>query len=64
MSTLPIIIRPKDLQIIYKCSPATATRKFQILKDVFKKKPHQSVTIAEFCSYSDIPEETIIKAIS
>ena len=64
MSTQPIIIRPKDLQIIYRCSPATATRKMHILKDAYNKKPNQNVTIIEFCKYSDIPEAIIIKAIS
>jgi len=64
MSNKPIIIRPKDIRNVFQCSPATATRKMSLLKSAFTKKSHQNVTVKEFCQYFDLPEETVIRAIS
>lgn len=58
-----IIIRPKDIMMVYACSPATATRKMQLLRDVYHKKKHQAVTVNEFCKYFDIPVNEVKQAL-
>ena len=57
--TAPLIIRNKDIQKIYNCSPATATRKLKLVKDVLNKRKHHVVTLHEFCDYYDIPESEV-----
>jgi len=61
MSNKPIIIRPKDIQRLFNVSRSTASRNMSLLREVYKKKKSQKVTINEFCSYYDVPYNEVIK---
>ncbi len=51
----PLILYTKNIQTVFNCSHSTATRKMNLLRDVYGKKKHQVVTIGEFCKYFDLP---------
>jgi hypothetical protein len=59
----PLIIHNKDVQKIFSCAPATATKKIDLLKSALKKKRHQVVTIKELCSHFDIPLKDAIDTL-
>lgn len=59
----PLIIHNKDVQKILQCNPATATRKIKLLRDAFRKKTHQLVTVKEFCNYYDLPLKEVMELL-
>jgi hypothetical protein len=60
----PLILRNKDICIIFDCSPATSSRKMQTIKDALSKKPHQIITIREFCEYFDLQVNEVIEKMN
>jgi hypothetical protein len=60
----PLIIRNKDISIIFDCSPATSTRKMKLMKDALSKQQHQNVTLNELCIYYDLPITEVIDKIN
>jgi len=60
-----IIIKPKDVAIILNCHYETARRKIKAIKDSLstKNKKVSHVTISQFASEYNIPEEQIRQVI-
>lgn len=46
-----IVIFSQDIINIQGCSPSTASRRLQAVKDHLAKADHQEVTIREYCEY-------------
>ncbi len=59
-----IVIHTKDVAIIKGISQDTARRLLLTIKDAFDKKPHQSVTIREFCEYEGLPYDEVFAMIN
>ncbi|NJK98337.1 MAG: hypothetical protein HC905_28535 [Bacteroidales bacterium] len=60
----PLVIRAKDISVIMDCSPATSSRRLSLIKDALNKKPHQQITLNEFCKYYDLPVNEVIDKIN
>jgi len=63
MCNKPIIIRPKDIQKVFNCSRSTASRNMSLLREVYKKKENQKVSIKEFCKYFDLSYNEVLEYI-
>lgn len=60
----PLIIRNKDIAVIFDCTPSTACKKMRVLKDALNKKRHQTVSLTEFCKYFDLQVNEVIEKIN
>ena len=45
------VIYLSDVMLLHQCSPSTASRKIQSVKDSLGKKQHQLVSIQEYCVF-------------
>lgn len=54
-----IIIKTKDVQIIYGISRSAASRQIQIIRDALNKRPKQKLSITEFAEHEGLSEEYI-----
>ncbi len=54
-----VCIKTKDVMNIIGCSQRKARDMIKSIKEVYKKKDHQVVTIHEFSQYTDIPLEVV-----
>ena len=61
--TIPISIKPKDLQRILGISYSQAKRKVKAIREVNGKQRHQCVTIPETADFLGLPEEIIKKTL-
>lgn len=52
-------IYAKDASLILGKSYKQASRLIKIIKDAYKKEPHQYVTLEEFSEYTGIDIETV-----
>jgi hypothetical protein len=59
-----IIIYPKDVQRITGKSERYGRTLLRRIKDHFQKDIHQFVTVDEFCSYTGIKNEQVVKYLS
>ena len=55
-----IIIYPKDIMLITGKSERYSREIIKKIKLANNKQKHQLVTVQEFCTYMNIPEESII----
>lgn len=56
-----ICIYPADVEMIFDLSDRSARKLIQKIKIFYHKKPHQLVTIFEFCEYMDVRLNDIAK---
>jgi hypothetical protein len=59
-----IVIYSKDIERITGKSGRYARKIMAILRKDLGKQKHQFVSIGEFCTYSGIPEEEVLKHLS
>ncbi len=52
-----LFITTSDIQLIHNCCSKTAQKKMQLIREVLCKKPHQKVTIKEYCDFEGIGME-------
>lgn len=57
-------IYTKDVQTITGRSASASRRLLQRIRKRYWKRPHQFVSLQEFCDYTGLPEEEVIKNIS
>lgn len=48
------IIHNKDIQKVFDCSEPTASRRINLVRAAYKKKPKNPVTLKEFCDYFEL----------
>ncbi|PGH39468.1 MAG: hypothetical protein CRN43_08870 [Candidatus Nephrothrix sp. EaCA] len=56
-------IYPKDIQILTGKSKRYGRYLIKKIKERFHKQPFQMVTIEEFCRYTGLPLETVVKQL-
>lgn len=61
MKTLPtrIVIYPKDVENITGRRGRTTRKLLQKIREALGKKPHEFVTIKEFCLFTGISEDLV-----
>lgn len=60
----PLILRNKDICIIFDCAPSTSSRTMTTIKDALKKAKHQKVSLSEFCNYYGLSFNEVIDRIN
>jgi len=56
-----IVVLTKDVVVLTGRRPRTARRMLQMIKQRFRKKPCEFVTIQEFSAFTGIKEELILE---
>lgn len=56
----PLFIKAKDVQYILGCGSTTAHKRLALMKVVYSKQAHQSITLQEFADYEGVPISDII----
>jgi len=59
-----IVIYPSDIIILTNKSESYARKEIQKLKKALNKKPHQKVTIKEYCDYYGFNLEEVLSVLS
>ena len=59
-----LCIYPNEVAIITGKSMSSSRALIRQIKDVFKKKKHQLVTIKEFCDYEGLPYDEVFNMIN
>ncbi len=54
-----LVIHPKDIQIVTGRTERYGRKIICKIKTILKKKPHQLVTIEEFCNYTGLSENHV-----
>lgn len=53
------VIYPKDVQLITGKSERYGQDLLTKIREVYKKQPHQFITVQEFCAFSGIPFDEV-----
>lgn len=64
MSILRMDIKSDEIALLIGVNQNTARRYLRIMKEVYNKKKHQKITIAEFCGYYDLPYKDVFCQIN
>ena len=59
-----LCIYPNEVAIITGKSMSSSRALIRQIKDVYKKKKHQLVTIKEFCDYEGLPYDEVFNMIN
>ena len=59
-----IVIYSKDIEKITGRSGRYARKVMAILRKDLRKERHQFVSLGEFCSYTGIPEEEVVRYLN
>jgi len=59
-----ICIYPKEVALILGKSQTYAQTLLRTMRDVYKKKKHQAVTIREFCEYMALPFDDVFNMVN
>ena len=54
-----MIIYPNEVQILFKCSYATAKRKLNAVRDAFNKKRQSPISIKDFATFYELEADEV-----
>ncbi|WP_143959249.1 hypothetical protein [Litoribacter populi] len=57
------IINSRDIQLLTGMSIRYCNNLICKMKKYYNKKKHQFITVTEFCDFSGIPEEEVLKVV-
>ena len=61
---LRLFLSTKDIEVLNQVTDRTARTYLKKMRTVFDKEPYQPITVAEYATYMNVPEEDVLRVLN